>query len=115
MLCLVRLLLAWYLFSPLPHLPPPLSLFARHGASLHPPYDSFQQRVLFESGPCLEAIRYYEPIVKRHSDNILNVTAIVLANLCVAYIMTSQNEEAEDLMRKIEKEEEQVNYQAGGY
>ena len=32
----------------------------------------------------------------------------MLANLCVSYIMTSQNEEAEELMRKIEKEEEQV-------
>ena len=40
--------------------------------------------------------------------SILNVSAIVLANLCVSYIMTSQNEEAEELMRKIEKEEEQV-------
>lgn len=30
--------------------------------------------------------------------------AIVLANLCVAYIMTSQNDQAEELMRKIEKE-----------
>lgn len=58
-----------------------------------------------------EAIRYYEPIVKKHSDNVLNVTAIVLANLCVSYIMTSQNEEAEDLMRKIEKEEERASYQ----
>jgi len=58
-----------------------------------------------------EAIRYYEPIVKKHSDNVLNVTAIVLANLCVSYIMTSQNEEAEELMRKIEKEEERASYQ----
>ena len=41
---------------------------------------------------------------------ILTVSAIVLANLCVSYIMTSQNEEAEELMRKIEKEEEQVAY-----
>ena len=37
-----------------------------------------------------EAIRYYDPIVKKNSDAILNVTAIVLANLCVSYIMTSQ-------------------------
>mmetsp|Transcript_31666 Transcript_31666/g.51104 ORF Transcript_31666/g.51104 Transcript_31666/m.51104 type:complete len:664 (+) Transcript_31666:80-2071(+) len=59
----------------------------------------------------IEAIRYYEPIVKKQADNILNVTAIVLANLCVSYIMTSQNEEAEDLMRKIEKEEERLAYQ----
>ncbi|CAN0180172.1 unnamed protein product, partial [Discosporangium mesarthrocarpum] len=39
------------------------------------------------------------------------VPAIVLANLCVSHIMTSQNEEAEELMKKIEKEEERVAYQ----
>ncbi|CAD7705097.1 unnamed protein product [Ostreobium quekettii] len=58
-----------------------------------------------------EATRYYEPIVKKNGDNLLGVTAIVLANLCVSYIMTSQNEEAEELMRKIEKEEEHALYQ----
>ena len=47
-----------------------------------------------------------QPIVKRNYDAILNVEAVVLANLCVSYIMTSQNEEAEELMRRIEKEEE---------
>jgi tetratricopeptide repeat protein 30 len=57
-----------------------------------------------------EAVRYYDPFVKKHSENILDVTAIVLANLCVACIMTSQNELAEELMRKIEKEEEKVAY-----
>uniref|UniRef100_A0A2K5BVC4 Tetratricopeptide repeat protein 30 n=1 Tax=Aotus nancymaae TaxID=37293 RepID=A0A2K5BVC4_AOTNA len=57
-----------------------------------------------------EAIGFYESIVKKHYDNILSVSAIVLANLCVSYIMTSQNEEAEELMRKIEKEEEQLSY-----
>ena len=46
-----------------------------------------------------------------HIFSILNVSAIVLANLCVSYIMTSQNEEAEELMRKIEKEEEQLAYE----
>lgn len=58
-----------------------------------------------------EAIGFYEPVVKKHYDNILNVSAIVLANLCVSYIMTSANEEAEELMRKIEKEEENVAYE----
>jgi len=58
-----------------------------------------------------EAIGFYEPIVKKHYDNILSVSAIVLANLCVSYIMTTQNEEAEELMRKIEKEEEQMSYE----
>mmetsp|Transcript_13709 Transcript_13709/g.29452 ORF Transcript_13709/g.29452 Transcript_13709/m.29452 type:complete len:648 (+) Transcript_13709:217-2160(+) len=55
-----------------------------------------------------EAIKYYEPIVKKNQDKLLDVTAIVLANLCVSYIMTSQNEEAEELMRKVEKEEERA-------
>lgn len=58
-----------------------------------------------------EAIRYYEPAIKKQADNILDVTAIVLANLCVSYIMTSQNEDAEELMRQIEKEEDRCLYQ----
>jgi len=57
-----------------------------------------------------EAIRYYELAVKK-KHNILDVTAIVLANLCVSYIMTNRNEDAEELMRQIEKEEEQSQYQ----
>jgi len=57
-----------------------------------------------------DAIRYYDPIVKRLLDSLIDVTAIVLANLCVSYIMTSQNEEAEELMRKIEKEEEKLAF-----
>lgn len=58
-----------------------------------------------------EASGFYEPIVKKHFDRvcfssvahlkfekeaqfqILDVSAIVLANLCVCYIMTNQNEE----------------------
>jgi len=57
-----------------------------------------------------EAIRYYEPIVKRYQENLLSLTAIVIANLCVSYIMTSQNEEAEEWMRKLEREEEKAAY-----
>ena len=37
-----------------------------------------------------EAIQYYEPIVKKSGDNILAAPAIVLANLCVSYIMTNR-------------------------
>merc|ERR1712232_599136 len=55
-----------------------------------------------------ECIRYYEPFVRKHYDNLLSVTAIILANLCVAYVMTSANEEAEELMRLVEKEEEKL-------
>ncbi|KHN73145.1 Tetratricopeptide repeat protein 30A [Toxocara canis] len=53
-----------------------------------------------------EAAAFYEPIVKKNFDNMLEVSAIVLANLCVCYIMTNQNEEAEELMKKVENEEE---------
>ncbi|XP_017161659.1 intraflagellar transport protein 70A [Poecilia reticulata] len=66
--------------------------------------------VLFMQNKYKEAISFYEPIVKTLYDSILDVSAVVLANLCVSYIMTSQNEEAEELMRKIEKEEEQISY-----
>ena len=108
----------------------------RSPLTFHPePNVSYLQETKFK-----EAIRYYEPVVKKQQDgdNILSVPAItltptlilaltpnphpnpnpnphphphqvpaiVLANLCVAYIMTSQNEEAEELMRRVEKEEE---------
>ncbi|CAH0550390.1 unnamed protein product [Brassicogethes aeneus] len=58
-----------------------------------------------------EATGFYEPLVKKSYSDILNVNAVVLANLCVSYIMTSQNEEAEELMRKIEKEEDQMSFE----
>jgi tetratricopeptide repeat protein 30 len=37
-----------------------------------------------------DAIRYYEPFVRQQMEkSLLDITAIVLANLCVSYIMTS--------------------------
>merc|ERR1719409_2522511 len=36
-----------------------------------------------------EAIRYYEPVVRKTEEHMLDIQAIVLANLCVSYIMTS--------------------------
>ncbi len=41
-------------------------------------------------------------------DDLQGITAIVLANLCVSYIMTSQNADAEELMKCVEKEEDQI-------
>merc|ERR1719446_970882 len=55
-----------------------------------------------------DAIRYYEPFVRRQMDDLLQITAIVLANLCVSYIMTSQNADAEEMMKCVEKEEDRV-------
>ena len=56
-----------------------------------------------------DAIRYYEQICKKSYHSILSVQPSILANLCVSYIMCSENEEAEELMRLIEKEEEKTN------
>ncbi|XP_043273556.1 tetratricopeptide repeat protein 30A isoform X2 [Venturia canescens] len=57
-----------------------------------------------------QAAGFYKPIVIKKFDNILEVSAIVLANLCVSYIMDTRNTEAEELMKKIEKEEEAVSF-----
>jgi len=64
--------------------------------------------VFFMQEKFKECIRYYDPFVRKHQENLLSVTAIILANLCVAYVMTSANEEAEELMRLVEKEEEKI-------
>lgn len=62
--------------------------------------------VLFMQEKYLDATSFYEPYVQKYQANILQVPAIVLANLCVAYIMTSRNDVAEELMRRVEREEE---------
>ncbi|VDK87520.1 unnamed protein product [Litomosoides sigmodontis] len=59
-----------------------------------------------------EAAGFYEPNVKKNFDNMLSVTAIILANLSVCYIMTNQNEEAEELMKKVEREEVEASAKA---
>ncbi|KAF8056228.1 ttc30a [Scenedesmus sp. PABB004] len=43
-----------------------------------------------------DAIRHYQPLVARQRCGLLRVTAIVLANLCVSYIMTSQARRAQN-------------------
>ncbi|XP_065221761.1 intraflagellar transport protein 70A [Planococcus citri] len=67
--------------------------------------------VLFMQDKFKEATGFYEPLVKKSYHNIINVSAIVLANLCVSYIMTAQNDDAEELMRKLEKEEDRLIYE----
>lgn len=39
---------------------------------------------------------------------MLSLTAIVVANLCVSYIMVNKNEEAEEVMKRLEAEEEKA-------
>ena len=58
-----------------------------------------------------EAIALYEPIVDLKSKEragLTNVAPIVLANLCVSYIMTNQNEAAEKIMKSVDIEEERL-------
>eukprot|EP00698_Gefionella_okellyi_P013175 TRINITY_DN3593_c0_g1_i1.p1 TRINITY_DN3593_c0_g1~~TRINITY_DN3593_c0_g1_i1.p1 ORF type:complete len:652 (-),score=155.31 TRINITY_DN3593_c0_g1_i1:214-2169(-) len=79
----------------------------------HPIWRMNVAHVFFMQEKFKEAIRYYEPFVKKEK-HVLSVSAIVLANLCVSYIMTSANEEAEDLMKHIESAEEQQAYEEPG-
>ncbi|CAG7838020.1 unnamed protein product [Allacma fusca] len=58
-----------------------------------------------------EAGKFYHGLVRKNFNNILENSAVVLANLCVSYIMTGDNDKAEDLMRKIEREEEAIAYE----
>lgn len=55
-----------------------------------------------------EAIEYYDEIVKRHKDNLNEVDIFVLANLCLCYILTKQDERAHQLMNTIKQHEEQA-------
>lgn len=57
-----------------------------------------------------DASSFYEPIVRGHFENLLDVNAIVVANLCVIYIMADENADAEKLIRKLGKEEEAAAY-----
>ncbi|CCD67547.1 Tetratricopeptide repeat protein 30 homolog [Caenorhabditis elegans] len=54
-----------------------------------------------------DAAAFYEPIVhKKYDDGILEVPAMILANLVVCYIMTNQTDEAELILKAVENEEE---------
>ena len=55
-----------------------------------------------------ESIPYYEVLINSHTDtsNLLDLPAMALANLCVAHILTNQNEEAEAIMKAIALEED---------
>jgi len=63
--------------------------------------------VLFMQEKYHAAVNYYEPIVSKNQDSLLNLTAIVIANYCVALIMVNLNPKAEDIISKLEREEEE--------
>jgi tetratricopeptide repeat protein 30 len=45
---------------------------------------------------------------RRASTDLFTIPAVALANLCVAYVLADQNETAEELIRTIEREEEEL-------
>jgi tetratricopeptide repeat protein 30 len=57
-----------------------------------------------------ESISYYERLIHSHTDttNLLELPAMVLANLTIAYILSNQNGKAEAIMKAIEHEEDNV-------
>ena len=61
--------------------------------------------VLFmqENNKFKKAIDFYEPIVKKYYDSLLNVSPIVLANLCVSYVMSNQNDEVNNHCKSVSK------------
>lgn len=60
-----------------------------------------------------KATDFYQPILQRHKaqSSLLSATAMVIANLCVSYIMDEKNREAEELMKQVEDEEERSQEQ----
>lgn len=61
-----------------------------------------------QEGRWAEATRFYEPIVRAAAADPLAVPAIVLANLCVCYIMANNNQQAEALMQRVEEAEDKA-------
>ncbi|CAD5212330.1 unnamed protein product [Bursaphelenchus xylophilus] len=52
-----------------------------------------------------EASECYAPIINTKFEKMLDISAIVLANACVCYILGNANDTAEEIMKRVEKEE----------
>ena len=53
----------------------------------------------------IEAIQYYERSFEKNIHNLLELPAIVIANLCVSYIMINENSKAEEIIKTLEDAE----------
>ena len=61
--------------------------------------------VYMQEGKHAEAVKLYEEIVQEQGGDLLKAEAIVLANLCVSYILTKQNAKAEELIQRVQTQE----------
>ena len=76
-------------------------------ASDHDAWKTNVAHVLFMQEKYNSAVNYYEPIVQKNQESLLNLTAIVIANFCVSLIMVNMNPRAEDIISSLEREEEE--------
>jgi tetratricopeptide repeat protein 30 len=61
--------------------------------------------VYFAQEKYTEALTFYESIYHKNLENLLEIPAIIIANLCVSGIMINENEKAEDVIRNLEEAE----------
>lgn len=70
----------------------------------HPSYKINQANILFSNEAYQEAMEKYQQVVDQlGADNILDVPAIAVANLCTCQVLTSQNSLAENIMQRVDK------------
>ena len=61
--------------------------------------------VLFAREKYQESVSFFQPVLTKNAERLTQLPAITVANACVAYILTNQNEQAESLMAAVEHEE----------
>lgn len=61
--------------------------------------------VYFVQEKYTEALAFYESIYHKNLETLLDIPAIIIANLCVACIMVNENEKAEEIIRFLEETE----------
>jgi len=61
--------------------------------------------VYFIQEKYMEALAFYESIYEKNTGSLLEMPAIIIANLCVTCIMINENDKAEDIIRTLEESE----------
>jgi len=69
-------------------------------------YQTNLANIMFAEGKFEESIEHFELLLKNYTEaDILKISPLALANLCVAYLMTDQNEKGEEVIKCIERQE----------
>ena len=83
-----------------------LLLNAREYCAVHDTWKLNLAHCFFiQEGKYSEAIQNYEAIYNKNINALMELPAIVIANLCVSYIMITRNERAEDIIKTLEDTE----------